>query len=100
MNCDQAKPLFSPYLDGSMSGAEMHEVSAHLRDCSECQSDYNLLDTTHTLVSSLGRRQAPADLALKIKVAISSENARSRRGLLQGYLVRIENAFQGLMFPA
>jgi len=100
MNCQEARPLFSTYMDGRMTGAEMHDVSAHLRDCAECQSDYNLLDNTRTLVSSVGRRQAPPDLALKIKVAISSENARSRRGLLQGYLVRIENAFQGLMFPA
>jgi hypothetical protein len=100
MKCDQAKPLFSPYIDGTMTGAEMHEVSAHLRECAECQSDYNLLDNTRTLVSSVGRRQAPADLALKIKVAISSENARSRRGLVQSYMVRVQNAFQGLMFPA
>jgi putative zinc finger protein len=100
MKCQEARPLFSTYLDGRMTGAEMNEVSAHLRDCAECESDYNLLDNTRALVSSVGRRQAPADLALKIKVAISSENARGRRGLLQTYLLRIENAFQGLMFPA
>lgn len=100
MKCEEAKPLFSPYLDGAMSGAERLDVSAHLRECSECRSDYNSLENTRTLVSSVGRRQAPADLALKIKVAISSENARNRRGLVQRYLVRLENAFNGLMFPA
>ena len=100
MRCDEAKPRFSSYLDGAMSGAEMHEVSGHLRECAECQSDYNLLESTRTLVSSLGRRQPPSDLALKIKVALSSERARSRRGTLQGYMVRLENAFNGLMFPA
>jgi hypothetical protein len=83
-----------------MSGAEMHEISGHLHECAECQSDYNFLENTRTLVSSLGRRQPPADLALKIKVAISSESARSRRGWLQSYMVRLENAFNGLMFPA
>ena len=100
MNCNQAKPLFSNYLDGAMTGAEMHEVSGHLRECAECQSDYNLLENTRSLVSSIGRRQPPSDLALKIKVALSSESARSRRGILQGYMVRLENAFNGLMFPA
>jgi hypothetical protein len=100
MKCDQAKPLFSSYLDGAMSGAERHEVSGHLRECAECQSDYTVLENTRTLVASLGRRQPPADLALKIKVALSSENARSRRGIVQGYMVRLENAFNGLMFPA
>jgi hypothetical protein len=37
---------------------------------------------------------------LKIKVALSSEIAHSRRGALQNYLFRLENAFNGLMFPA
>jgi hypothetical protein len=58
------------------------------------------LENTRTLVSSIGRRQPPSDLALKIKVALSSENARSRRGFLQSYLMRLENALNGLMFPA
>ncbi|HMC29605.1 MAG TPA: anti-sigma factor, partial [Candidatus Angelobacter sp.] len=100
MRCEAAKPLFSLYLDGAVSGVEMHEVSGHLRECPECQSDYTVLESTRSLVSSLGRRQPPSDLALKIKVALSSENARGRRGILQGYVVRLENAFNGLMFPA
>ena len=100
MNCDQTKPFFSSYIDGAMSGAEMQAVSGHLSECSECRSDYNLLENTRSLVSSIGRRQPPSDLALKIKVALSSESARSRRGILQGYMVRLENAFNGLMFPA
>jgi Putative zinc-finger len=99
MRCTEAKPLFSLYLDGAVSGAEMHEVSSHLRECAACHTDYSLLENTRLLVSSLGRRQPPADLALKIKVAISSENAR-RRGWLQGSLIRLENTFNGFMFPA
>jgi putative zinc finger protein len=100
MKCHEAKPLFSSYLDGVMSGAERHEIAAHLGGCPHCQSDYNLLENTRALVSSVGRKQAPADLALKIKVALSSERARSRRGFLQGYIVRVQNAFQDMMFPA
>jgi hypothetical protein len=100
MRCTEARPLFSSYLDGAVSGAEMHEISGHLRECAECQSDYALLENTRSLVSSLGRRQPPSDLALKIRVAISSARARSGRGILQGYLVRLENAFNGFMFPA
>jgi Putative zinc-finger len=100
MRCNEAKPLFSSYIDGAVSGVEMHDVSAHLRECAECQSDYNLLENARTLVSSVGRRQPPADLALKIKVALSSERARSGRGWLQGYRIRVQNAFQDMMFPA
>ena len=100
MRCDEVKPLFSSYLDGRMSGVEMHQVSGHLGECSECQSDYSVLENTRTMVSSLNRRQPPRDLALKIRVAISNERSRRGRGLLQGYLVRLENAFNAVMFPA
>jgi hypothetical protein len=100
MRCTEARPQFSSYLDGAVSGAEMHEVSDHLRECAECRSDYAALENTRSMVSALGRRQAPSDLALKIKVALSSEIARSRRGILQGYMVRLENALNDMMFPA
>ena len=98
MRCTEARPLFSNYIDGAMSGTEMHQVSGHLKECGECRSKYAGLENSRLLVSSLGRRQPPPDLALKIRVAISKE--RSRRGWLQGYLVRLEDAFNGLMLPA
>jgi hypothetical protein len=100
MRCTEARPLFSSYLDGAVSGAEMHDISDHIRGCAECQSEYAALENTRSMVSALGRRQPPSDLALKIKVALSSEIAHSRRGALQNYLFRLENAFNGLMFPA
>jgi hypothetical protein len=87
-------------MDGAMSGTEMHQVSGHLEECRECRSEYTGLESTRSLVSSLGRRQPPPDLALKIRVAISNERSRRGRRLLQGYLVRLENAFSGLMLPA
>jgi putative zinc finger protein len=100
MTCAEVKPLFSLYLDGAVSGAEMHQVSGHLGECAECRSDYAVLENARTMVASLGRRQPPSDLALKIRVAISNERSRRGRGLLQSYLVRLENTFNGFMFPA
>src|SRR5215469_13706965 len=100
MRCAEAKPLFSNYIDGAISGSEMHQVSGHLQECGECRSEYAGLENTRSLVASLGRRQPPPDLALKIRVAISNEHSRQGRRLLQSYMVRVENAFSGLMFPA
>lgn len=100
MRCAEAKPLFSSYLDGAMSGTEMHQVSGHLVECHVCRQEYVALENTRSLVSALGRRQPPSDMALKIRVAISNERSRHGWRLLQGYLVRLENAFNGLMFPA
>jgi hypothetical protein len=100
MRCTEAQPLFSSYLDRAVSGTEMHEISGHLEQCADCQQEYVLLENTRSLVSSLGRRQPPSDLALKIRVAISRTRSRSSLGLLQRYAVRLENAFRGFMVPA
>jgi Putative zinc-finger len=100
MRCTEARPLFSSYLDRAVSGTEMHEISGHLEQCAECQQEYVLLENTRSLVSSLGRRQPPSDLALKIRVAISSTRSRNSLGLFQRYALQMENGFRGFMFPA
>lgn len=100
MRCTEAQPLLSSYLDRTVSGTEMHEISGHLDQCTDCQKEYVLLENTHSLVSSLGRRQPPSDLALKLRVAISNERSRSSLSLFERYTLRLENAFRGLMFPA
>lgn len=100
MRCKEARPLFSLYLDGAITGAEMHQVSSHLHECSACRSEYATLENTRELVAELGRRQAPPDLALKIRIAIASEQSRKRQNLLSAYLVRMENALNSIMIPA
>ncbi len=100
MKCQDARPLFSPCLDGAATGSEMHELSAHLLHCAECQSQYQMLEKTRAAVSSLGRVQPPADLALRIRVAISQERSRNLNGLLQSYGVHFQNAFNAFMIPA
>src|SRR6476619_3204818 len=100
MRCTEARPLFSSYLDRAVSGTEMHEISGHLEKCADCQQEYVLLENTRSLVSSLGRRQPPSDLALKIRVALSNSRSRNSLGWLQRYALRMENGFRGFMFPA
>jgi hypothetical protein len=78
----------------------MHEISRHLEQCADCQKEYVVLENTRSLISSLGRRQPPSDLALKIRVAISSTRARNSLSLFQRGVLRLENTFQGFMFPA
>jgi hypothetical protein len=100
MKCTEARPLFSSYLDRAVNGTEMHEISGHLEQCADCRKEYVLLENASSLVSSLGRRQPPSDLALKIRVAISNTRSRNSMGLLQRYAWRLEEAFRGVMFPA
>jgi len=56
------------------------------------------MQRTQQLLASLGPKQAPADLALKLRVAISREAAQGRRPRFEGVLVRLQNAAQCFMF--
>jgi len=77
----------------------MHDIFSHLEQCADCQKEYSLLEHTRSLVSSVGRRQPPSDLALKIRVAISGTRARNSLSFFQRFVLRLENTFQGFMVP-
>ena len=100
MTCGQAKSLFSPYLDGAVTGMQMQAVSKHLEGCESCQQQYVSLRQTQQLLNKVGRRKAPAELGLKLRVAMSQEIARSKRPVMANMFVRLSNAIQSMMVPA
>ena len=100
MKCAEARPLFPAYLEGDLTGSEMQAVSEHQNACAECGLEYKKLENTRLLVSSLGRKTAPADLSLRIKVALSRERSRTWRNLLMRYAYRLEDALNAMMVPA
>ena len=100
MKCSEAKSLFSPYLDGAVTGSQMRALGEHLESCPDCDHNYRLLAGTQAILASIGRKKAPADLALKLRLAISHEVAKSRHSALEGVWIRIENAIQAFMVPA
>jgi len=100
MNCGEAKKLFSPYIDGQVSGREMRALNGHMEECSGCAREYVAMQRTQQLLADLGPKKAPADLALKLRVAISREVSQKRRSRFEGVLVRLENALNAFMVPA
>jgi Putative zinc-finger len=100
MTCPKARPLFSPYLDGRVTGAEMLALQAHVQQCAKCNQRYESLRQTQQLLMSVGRPKAPEDLALRLRVAISREVAAARRPPFEGLLVRLENSLRAHMVPA
>jgi Putative zinc-finger len=100
MKCAEAKSLFSPYLDGAVSGTEMRELGSHLSGCLGCNREYALLRQTQELLAKAGRPKAPADLALRLRLAISREAAATKRPPLEGLVVRLQNALNAFMVPA
>jgi hypothetical protein len=100
MNCAHSKSLFSCYLDGAVTGKQMHALNQHLETCDGCRQEYDSLRQTQQLLAQVGRRKAPADLALKLRIAVSHEVAQSKRPRLDGLLVRMANTLNGFMVPA
>ena len=99
LQCPQAKQLFSPYLDGAVTGTEMFALQNHLSECGACNEEYQGLRQTQQLLASAGRPKVPADLGLKLRLAISREAAQARRPRFEGLMVRLENALDAFMVP-
>src|SRR5580698_10052819 len=100
MNCAEIKQLFSPYIDGRVSGSEMRALTRHMEQCAICEREYAAMQRTQQLLASLGRKKAPADLALKLRLAISREASQKKRPRFEGVLVRLENRLNAFMVPA
>jgi len=100
MICHRARSLFSLYLDGAISGRQMRDLGQHLNECTACSVEYAELRRTQSLVTSLGTKKAPPELALQVRVALSREIARKRRSPLETLGVHLENALNAFMLPA
>jgi Putative zinc-finger len=80
--CSEVQTCLTEYLDGRLSGGEMQEMKAHLTACPECAQEWRSLRGLQASLALLGPLPEPADLPLRIRVAVSRERARSRRSVL------------------
>ena len=97
MNCAEIREMFSPYLDGAISGRDMHAIEQHLAGCPPCRAESAALARTQSLVAGLGRQPAPPELALKLRVALSHQASRSLSRRLDALWVRLDNALNAVM---
>lgn len=100
MKCSVAKQHLSSFADGALPPRPMARLRQHLQDCGSCGDYYSSLQRTRSLVSSLGAKPAPPDLALRLRVAISQEMANAQRSLWETLKLRWDNAFHAIMVPA
>jgi hypothetical protein len=98
--CSRMQAAFSHYLDGDVPGKEMLAMTRHLRECAVCAGEFAAWQRSHSLVSSLGPTKAPADLALRLRVAISQESRRTTKERLSRFHIRWENTFQPFLLRA
>ena len=90
----------SSHLDSAVTRSQLAAVNDHLQQCAECAEHYASTQQTQSLVASLGRKTAPPDLALRLRVALSQELANAQRPRWESLRVHWENAFNAVMVPA
>ena len=69
LQCAQAKQLFSPYLDGAVTGTQMLALQDHLSACEACHEEYQELQQANIGPSDAG----PDSAAVQHYVAMRGE---------------------------
>jgi Putative zinc-finger len=100
VTCTQSKSMLSAYLDGAITGKQMHVLDQHLRQCPQCDRQYQSLRRTQSLLARVGPARVPEDLSLKLRLAISREAARRRSPHFGSLILHVENALRAFMVPA
>ena len=91
--CADLREQFSDYLDGAVTGAAMQEIAAHLEACSGCAAEFAEWRIAQSLISSIGPAKAPADLGLRLRVALSQESANTAQEKFARGRIRWQNTF-------
>jgi len=109
--CATIQASFSAYLDGAVSGQRMQEISRHLlgegsadqaagdwtAPCEVCAREFAAWRLTQDALAMLRPAKAPADLGLKLRLAISHERARRGSRLLDRDSLAWDNAVRPMM---
>jgi hypothetical protein len=76
----------------------MQEIAAHLEACSACAADFAQWRIAQSLISSIGPAKAPADLGLRLRVALSQESANTAQEKFARGRLFWQNTFRPLMW--
>jgi negative regulator of sigma E activity len=98
--CNSIRERFSAYLDGALTGVAMQETAAHIESCAECEREFSGWRAVQAALASLGPARAPADLALRLRVALSQEQTHTPRQSLARLQVRWHNTLAPFLLRA
>lgn len=95
--CQKCQSSFSAYLDGAVSGRQMQQIARHLDSCAVCTREFAALRSMQRSLASLGPAKAPPDLGLKLRLAISHEQARRKSSWLDNLSLKWDNAIRPML---
>ncbi|MFP5230805.1 MAG: zf-HC2 domain-containing protein [Acidobacteriota bacterium] len=99
-SCRTIRAQFSDYLDGNLTGVAMQSVAGHLSRCGKCSMEFEQWRSMQRSLANLGPVRAPADLALRIRVALSQEHSKTPSNVLAGWKVRWQNSVAPFLLQA
>ena len=107
MTCWQVRRCLPGYLDGALpGGSDVHAVIRdHLEHCADCRQELERYRKLSVLMSRAERVTPPADLAMRIKAAVSEARdlgnwtARLRTVATRAHLI-VKNIVQPMALPA
>jgi anti-sigma factor RsiW len=73
MQCERARELLSPYLDGELSAEERRAVAAHIEGCRACSAQAADFGRIGRTLAEAGREPAPKALALRVRANLARE---------------------------
>lgn len=91
VTCTSIRTKFSECLDGMLPGAGMQSVASHLAECRGCTAEFSEWRRLQGLLTKVGPARPPADLGLRLRVAISQERARTARRRMDVWQMYWEN---------
>ena len=91
MTCVDIRSSFSGYLDGAISGHEMHSVAEHIEDCGDCRMEFAEWRGMQRVLEQAGTLKSPSDLGLRLRLAISHEGARRQGHWYDGVSLKWDN---------
>ncbi|WP_158941551.1 zf-HC2 domain-containing protein [Granulicella sp. S190] len=97
MNCLKCRSSFSAYLDGDVSGQQMQKIALHMETCTDCKQEFAAWRATQQVLSSIGTAKAPADLGLRLRLAISHEHSKRKSSWLDTISLKWDNAVRPLL---
>jgi hypothetical protein len=95
--CQKCQSSFSAYLDGAVSGRQMQQIALHLESCAGCTDEFAALRAMQQSLATLGPAKAPADLGLKLRLAISHEEAKRKSSWLDTLNLKWDNAVRPML---
>jgi hypothetical protein len=95
--CEVVQAAFSEYLDGAVGGRDMLAIASHLEECPPCNTEFLSWQSMQHALTGLRSTRVPANMALKLRVAISQEKARQEKRWIDSFQLSWDNALRPLL---